>query len=296
METLKSISADMANLVETVEQSIVRVEARRRMAASGVVLSADGVIVTAHHVITRDEKIRVGLPDGTIVEAELLGRDPGSDIAVLKAEADGLTVPNWASSEGAKVGHLVLALGRPGRTVQATLGMVSALGKAFQAHGGSKIDRYFQTDVVMYPGFSGGALVGAEGAVFGINTSALMRGTSLTLPTETVQRVAAALAEHGHIKRGYLGVTAQAVTLSDDIAAQVGQETGLLVAAVAADSPAGVSGVLQGDIVLKLGDTPTRSMEELLALLMGDIVGKNTELTVVRGGTTQTLNVTVGER
>lgn len=296
MDTLKNISDEMASLVESVGKGVVRVSARRRMPATGIVMTADGVIATSHHVVTRDENIKVGLPNGEEMPAELVGRDPSTDLALLKVDASGLTVPNWASSQGAKVGHLVLALGRPGKSVQSTLGVVSALGDSFQSHGGGRIDRYFQTDVVMYPGFSGGPLVGADGTVFGVNTSALMRGTSLTIPTETVQRVADTLLEHGHIKRGYLGITAQTVRLPESTAQVAEQETGLLIASVEDGSPAAEGGLMLGDTVIRLDGSPTRSMEELLSMLMGDIVGKNVTVSVVRGGEMTDVPVTIGER
>ncbi len=295
MEMLKQISDEMTTLAEQVGAGMVRVEARRRYPATGVVLSEDGIIATAHHVVRQDEGIRVGLPDGTIVEAELVGRDPGTDLAILQAETDGLTVPNWTTTEEAAVGELVLALGRPGKTVQATLGVLSALGGSFQASSGGTIDRYVRTDVVMYPGFSGGPLAGADGRVYGVNTSALMRGTSLTVPTETVQRVAEMLKAHGHIKRGYLGVTAQTVRLPEATAKESEQETGLLVASVEAGSPAD-GHLLLGDTILKLNDSRTRSMDELLSLLMGDVAGKPATVTIIRGGSIQDIEVTIGER
>lgn len=296
METLKTISNEMANLVESVGEGVVRVSARRRMPATGVIMTEDGVIATSHHVVTRDDNIKVGLANGDEVDGTLVGRDPSTDLALLKVDASSLPVPNWVTSQDAKVGHLVLALGRPGHTVQSTLGVVSALGSAFQSHGGGKIDRYFQTDVVMYPGFSGGPLVGADGVVFGVNTSALMRGTSLTIPTETVKRVASSLLEHGHIKRGYLGITAQTVRLPEKTAAAAEQETGLLIASVEDDSPAAAGGLMLGDTVIKLDGSPTRSMEELLSMLMGDIVGKEVTISVVRGGEMTDVPVTIGER
>lgn len=296
MDTLQTVSNEMAALVETVGAGIVQVNARKRMPASGVVMSEDGMIATSHHVVTRDENIHVTLPNGDKMSASLVGRDPSTDLALLKVDASGLTVPNWVTSDNAKVGHLVLALGRPGKTVQATLGVVSALGDGWQSPGGGTVDRYFQTDVVMYPGFSGGPLAGADGAVYGLNTSALMRGTSLTIPTETVQRVAEALMEHGHIKRGYLGVTAQTVRLQESIVEEAGQDTGLLVASVATDSPAATGGVLQGDVLLMLGENRVRSMEELLSLLSGSIVGNEVAIQLARGGAMQSVTVTVGER
>ncbi len=296
MAALKTLSDEMATLVETTGASVVRVDARRRLGATGIVMSADGVIVTSHHGVTRDENIHVTLPDHNQLSATLVGRDPSTDLAVLKVDTTELATPNWAQTDQAAVGHLVLALGRPGRAMQATLGVISALGQAWQSGSGGKIDRYLQTDVVMYPGFSGGPLVGADGAILGLNTSALMRGTSITVPTETVQRVAEALLEHGHIKRGYLGITAQTVHLQESTAESVDQTSGLLVANVETGSPAAEAGVLQGDVIIQLDDTPTRSMEQLLALLSGSIVGTQATLKLIRGGAVQEVTVTIGER
>ncbi len=296
MDTLKTVSNEMAALVESVGEGIVRINARRRTPATGVIMTEDGMIATANHIVRREENILVGLPNGDEVNAAFVGRDPSTGLAIIKAEATSLTVPNWVTSDSAKVGHLVLALGRPGQSVQATLGVISALGDSFQIEGGGRIDRYVQTDVVMYPGFSGGPLVSADGAVYGLNNSMLMRGTSLTIPTETVQRVGEALMRDGHIKRGYLGVTAQTVRLPEATAAQAEQETGLLVADVAANSPAADGGVLLGDVIVAMGGKPTHSMEELLSMLVGDAVGQQIDLAVVRGGAMATLPVTIGER
>src|SRR5258708_7588053 len=152
---LQNLSQALAETIEASGQSIVRVEGRRRQFASGVVWSKDGVIVTAHHVVERDEGIKVGLPNGETVEATVAGRDATTDLVVLKTDAKGLTPAKWASIDGQKVGHMVLAAGRPGRTVQATLGVISALGEMWRTPGGGEIDHYLQTDVVMYPGFSG---------------------------------------------------------------------------------------------------------------------------------------------
>src|SRR5262249_24899234 len=138
-DVLKNLSNDLADVVQTAGASIVRVEARRRMPASGVVWSADGLIVTTHHVVERDDNIRIGLPDGKTVSATLVGRDPSTDIAVLRAQASGLTAAEWSSSDSVRVGHLVLAIGRPGADLQATLGVISALDEGFRTHAGGKI-------------------------------------------------------------------------------------------------------------------------------------------------------------
>ncbi len=294
-EVLQNLSNDLAATVETASRSIVRVEGRRRMAASGIVLAEDGLIVTAHHVVERDENIRIGLPNGEKVTATLVGRDPTTDIAVLRVESGGLTPANWLT-DGAKVGHLVLAIGRPDDDVQATLGIVSAVGEAWRTSAGGTIDSYLQTDVVMYPGFSGGALVSAGGQILGMNSSALARGVSLTLPAATIQRVAQTLQQHGRVRRGFLGVSAQPVRLPANIAETVEQDSGLLVAGVESNSPAEQGGLLLGDTLIALDGQPVRHMDDLLAALSGDRVGKAVTARIVRGGQTQDLNLTIGER
>jgi S1-C subfamily serine protease len=229
---LIDLSNDLAEIVGMTDLAVVRVDARRRLSASGVLWSSDGLIVTTHHVVERADNITVGLPDGQSVAAALVGRDPTTDLAVLRVQSDDFAPPTWAGADALKVGHLVLALGRPAMTVQATLGIVSALGGSWRTRGGGQLDHYLQTDVVMYPGFSGGPLVDASGRVIGINTSALLRGTSLAVPTATVSRVVADLLAHGQVRRGYLGVGTQPARLPARLAEQLGQETGLLLVSV----------------------------------------------------------------
>lgn len=293
---LETLSNDLASAVSAAGQSIVRVEARRRQSATGVVWSADGLIITAHHVVERDDNIRVGLPDGTTVNASLVGRDPTTDIALLRADASGLPPANWAALESVKVGHLVLAVGRPEANLQATLGVISALDSAWRTGAGGTIDAFIQTDVVMYPGFSGGPLVSAGGQMIGLNSSALMRDTPIALPAVTLQRVAAALLTHGKVRRGFLGVSAQPVRLPEAVASQVGQETGLMLMAVEPGSPADSGGLVMGDTMLALDGEKVHHMDDLLALLTGDRVGKTVPVLVLRGGQQQMLSITIGER
>ena len=181
---LQQFSDALATTVTGVSTGIVRVEARRRLPASGLVWSRDGIIVTTHHVIEQDDNIRVGLHSGQTVDATLVGRDATTDLAVLRVASAELESPAWAEPAGSTllVGHLVLALGRPGQRVQATLGIVSALGDSWRTPAGGLMDRYVQTDIVMYPGFSGGPLVNMSGQILGLNTSALLRERSLTIP------------------------------------------------------------------------------------------------------------------
>jgi S1-C subfamily serine protease len=195
-----------------------------------------------------------------------------------------------------RVGHLVLALGRPEATVQATLGVISALDEGWRTAMGGAIDAYIQTDVTMYPGFSGGPLLSASGYFVGLNSSALARGVSVTIPAATVARVAETLVTHGRVKQGYLGVSAQPVRLSGNIASAAGQETGLMLVAVEDNSPADQGGLAMGDTIIAVDGASVRMMDDLMALLSGDRVGKTVPIKIVRGGQTQEAQVTIGER
>ncbi len=294
-ESLASLSDALAGAVETAGASVVRVEGRRRLAASGIVWSADGVIVTAHHVVEQDENIGIGLPDGRTATARLIGRDPSTDVAVLRAELSGLRSAAWVGADQLSVGHLVLAVGRPGQSVMATLGIISALTKEWRTPAGGQLDHYVQTDAVMYPGFSGGALVDVQGRTVGLTSSALMRGVSLAVPADTLRSVVETLLTHGRVRRGYLGVGAQAARLPAGLATQLGQESGLLLGSVETDSPAERGGLFMGDTIVALDGQPVRHLDDLLALLSGDRVGQAVPVRVVRGGQIVDVRVTIGE-
>jgi len=293
---LEQISNDMAALVAATGQSIVRVDGRRRQAASGIVWSADGLIITAHHVVERDENVRIGLPDGETVTATVVGRDPSTDIAVLRAQAGSLQPATWLGDQEIAVGHLVVAVGRPETTPQATLGVISALDGEWRTMHGGTISRFIQTDVVMYPGFSGGPLVSASGGIIGMNSSVLARGISVTLPATTLRRVAEALTTHGRVRRGFLGVSAQPARLPESIAGQLGQETALILISVEKGSPAEQAGMMLGDVLVELNGTKIRHMDDLMGTLSADITGKTVGSKVVRGGTIVGAQVTIGER
>jgi S1-C subfamily serine protease len=266
------------------------------MPASGFIWSQDGIVVTAHHVVQREEGIVVGLSDGQSTPAEFVGRDPSTDLAVLRIQSGEQSAMPLVESGEVRVGNLVLALGRPGRTAQATLGIVSALGGAWRTPVGGQLDRYLQTDVLMYPGFSGGPLVDAAGWVLGMNTSALLRGVSLTVPTATIRRTVEALLAHGRMRRGFLGVALQPVRLPEGIAHDLGQETGLLILSVNTGGPADEAGLLLGDTLVAVGETPVRHMDDLMAILGGDVVDSRVTVHLVRGGRLQEVPVVVGDR
>jgi S1-C subfamily serine protease len=294
-EELSTLSDGLADAVAGAGRVVVRVEGRRRLPASGFIWSEDGLIVTANHVMRTSETVTVGLADGKEAHAALVGRDPTTDIAVLRAEKG--TFQPATRSDDLRVGHLVLALGRPGQTVQATLGIVSALGESgWRTPMGGQIDRYLQTDVVMYPGFSGGPLADVRGRVLGMNSSALVRGVSVTVPNSTIESVVDALREHGRVQRGYLGISTQPVRLPQAYQEELGQETGLLIVSVESDSPANNAGLVLGDTIVAFDESRVRHHDDLLAQLAGGAVGKKVPVKILRGGELRTLNVTVGER
>lgn len=297
---LQDFSDALALTVEGTGPAVVRVEARRRLPATGIVWSAAGVIVTAHHVVEQDDHVGIGLHDGRTLSARLLGRDPTTDVAVLQAQIGQgqlpLTVPTWADPADLRVGHLALALGRPGQRVLATFGIISALGEGWRTPAGGEVDHYLQSDVVMLPGFSGGPLVDAAGHIIGMNTSAMLRGVSLTIPAPTLRRVVETILSHGHVRRGYLGVSAQAARLPALLAQQLQQESGLLLGSVEADGPADKAGLFMGDTLISLDNQPVRHLDDLMALLTGERVGRPLSARIVRGGQVQTLDVVIGER
>ncbi|MBN8619130.1 MAG: trypsin-like peptidase domain-containing protein [Anaerolineae bacterium] len=290
-DILQTLSDAMASAVEKAGNSIVQVAARRRMPASGVVWSEDGIIVTSHHVVEHEDRIKIGLPDGSTVGATLVGRDPNTDTAVLKADTKGLTAATWLGAEQVKVGHLVLAVGRPGDDLQATLGVISAL-----MHKRDENRFFAQTDVVMYPGFSGGPLINASGEVIGLNSSALMRGVSLTVQTPTIQYVVDHLVKHGKMRRGYLGVGVQPARLPTGIAESLGQKSGALIVSVEQDSPAEKGQLFLGDTIVSLGSHKVENLEGLLGALSVTPIGSDTMVKIVRGGQIHELAITIGER
>jgi S1-C subfamily serine protease len=292
-----SLSQGMAQAAETAGASIVRVEARRRLPATGIVYAA-GLVLTASHVVEREDDIRVGLPAGQVVVASLVGRDPGSDLAVLRL-TETADLPSAAIlREPARVGQLVLALGRPGDDgIQASLGVVSAVRGPARAGRGSLLDQYIRTDAVPYPGFSGGPLVDAAGQVIGVNTSGLARSAALTLPAEMAWQVAAALAEHGYVRRGYLGIRSQPVEIpaAQQDALGRAQRRGLLLVGIEEDSPAQSGGLLVGDIVTAIQDQPVSDPEDL-SLRLARAPGQALPIQVLRGGRSEVITVTIGER
>ncbi len=301
-KALIDLSAALAEMVKGAEGVVVRVEAGRRVASTGILWEADGTVVTAAHTLRREEQIGVVLADGTEVRAELAGRDPGTDVAALRlrewaagtAAAGG--APRFAAGEDVRVGNLVFALGRPGRTLRATHGIVSAFGEGWRTPYGATVDFYLETDASLPAGFSGGPLVNAAGEVLGMNTSAVPRGVGTTIPASTVRRVLESIRSHGRVRRAYLGVNTWPVALPDAAARTEGRRGGLIVTEVEAGSPAERAGLLLGDVLLAVGGEAVEDIEGLMAALSEERAGKDVAVRVLRAGQAQEVPVTLGER
>lgn len=295
---LSVLSEGMADAVERVGPSVVQVNGRRRRAASGVVYAA-GKVLTASHVLEREEDLSILTQNGRTLEARFVGRDPSTDLAVLEVPEFGAGAVAEPATGGVRVGQISLAVARPGREglIRASFGVVSATGGPLRTGRGARLESYVQTDATPYPGFSGGPLINAEGAVLGIMALGLARGVTLAVPSEIAWSVARSLEERGSVKRGYLGILSQPVHLPSAQSTGLSERRGgLLVVGVEDGSPAGKGGLLLGDILVSLDGTPVADTDELLALLSGDRVGREVPVGVVRGGELRTLRVTVGER
>jgi S1-C subfamily serine protease len=298
MSELTSLSNQLADAVQAAGAWTVRVQARRGPAASGIALESD-LVLTADHVVdpAREDAIRIGLPDGSEVGGSVVGRDPATDLAVLRIASGSLT-PATPAADDPRTGALAVVVGRPGAQPNASLGLVTGTSGPTRTRRGGMLERFIMVDAVMYPGFSGGALVDTDGHVLGMITSGLgFGGPAVALPWALVTQVAETLKTHGKVARGYLGIGSQPVSLSQqakDLAG--GQERGLLVIQVAEGGPAATGGVLQGDILVKLDGAAISNADDLQGLLSPNRVGTSVTASVVRGGELREVTVTVGSR
>jgi S1-C subfamily serine protease len=294
---LAALSDDLAAAVERAGRSVVAIHARRRIPSSGVVWRS-GAIVTASHTVTRDEDITLTLPDGHTAPAVLAGRDETTGLAVLRTDAPGLAPAERADPGALRAGNLVLALGRPGTALTASLGVVSAVGEEWRTWQGGRIDQFVRLDIAIYDGFSGGPLVEAGGHILGINTSGLARGMPLTIPGTTVDRVADQVLAGGRLDRGYLGLASQPVRLPEGLrqSLRLAGDFGLVVVNVEPGGPADRGGVLLGDILIALDGAPVSDPRDVLAALTPGHVGRAIPVRVLRGGQPTELSITVGAR
>jgi S1-C subfamily serine protease len=294
--SLTDFSNGLTSAVEKGGASTVLVDARKRYPASGIALAED-LVLTADHVVTREDNIKVVLADGKSLNATIAGRDPGSDMAVLRLPEKVLTPAQTSAT--VKVGQLVLALGRPSDAgIQASWGIVTAISGPTRTFRGGMLDEFVQSETTPYPGFSGGPLINTEGEVLGLNTSGLTRGSSLTIPVKVAWRTGEALVQHGTVKRGYLGVRTQPVELPEAgrQALKHEQSQGLLVLWLEEGGPAETGGLLVGDILVAINGQPVVDADDLFSALSGDTVGKSIAVDILRGGRPETVAVTVGER
>jgi S1-C subfamily serine protease len=292
--SLATLSHQLAAAVEGAGRALVQVDGRARRPSSGTVYAAD-LVIAADHAVERDEELRVETADERTLEARLVGRDPATDLAVLRVAGLGLD-PARPTEGPARVGQLALAVGRPGeRALMASLGVVSAVGGPTRTRRGL-LEEYLQTDATPYPGFSGGVLADVDGAVLGILTTGLAGGATLAIPAGLAWRIAGTLARDGAVKRGYLGIGSQPVHIPPAQRGGLPSEAGLLIVEVTRESPAERGGLLLGDILVALDGRPVGAPEDLQALLIGERVGRPVPVQVLRGGRPTTVEVTVGQR
>jgi S1-C subfamily serine protease len=291
---LTAFSAALSALVETTARSAVAIEARHRMGSSGV-LWKDGVIVTAAHAIRRDDEVPVILPDGSRASAELAGRDPDTDIAVLRIP--GVSAPALAATAPPRTGELVVAVGRYGPGPLALNGIVSTSAGAWKTWRGGQLDALLRLDLGAYPRSSGSVVVDSEGRFVGMLTTGLTRTAPVAIPAATVARVAAELLERGSISRGYIGVSLHPIPLPADYAKALNrnQRSGVMILAVEPNGPAEKGGILVGDVIVEINTQLVTDTDDIQIALRGS-VGKELPVVVFRGGQRTELRVTVGER
>ena len=296
IEGWRELSKSLVETVARAAAAVVRVDGGRRGSCSGVVWSADGAVVTANHGVEGEDEVEVGLPSGDTVAAAVVGRDPSTDLAVLRVGSAGGLAPAAWSDEPLAVGQLLLGLTRPGRGPRAALGLVSRLGDGWRTPGGGRIDRYVEVDLAPHPGFSGGLVLDLAGRAVGLSMAGFTRGAPLALPATTLRRVATALLAHGALRRGYLGVATLGVRLPPPLAAASGSPEALLVSAVEDGSPAARAGLSVGDLLLALDGVPLREVGDLLPLLDEERIGQVAQARLARGGAIREVELTIGAR
>jgi S1-C subfamily serine protease len=258
-----------------------------RGSGSGFVFTPDGFILTNSHVVQGADKIAATLSDGRRFDATIVGHDPGTDVAVVRISAPGLIAAPLGDSQSIRVGQLAIAIGNPfGFQYSVTAGVVSALGRSLRSESGRLIDNVIQTDAALNPGNSGGPLLNSTGEVIGINTAVILpaQGICFAVAINTAKFIAGHLIKHGRIRRAYLGVGGQNVTIPRFIARaqQIKTETGVLIISVEKQSPAEAAGLQEGDVIVTLDDETVRSVDDLHKLLTEARIGARCELTLLR--------------
>jgi S1-C subfamily serine protease len=293
---LVAFSDHAAQLVERTGSSIVAVHGAGRGSSSGIHWRS-GVIVTAEEVLERDEDVKITLPSGRLVEASLAGRDPSTDVAVLRFQPDGLPAASTADAAPLRPGHVVLAIGNHEGAPVASLGIVAAVGGPWHSLRGGTIDNLIRVDLVLSRAAEGGALIDVQGRVVGMAVLGTRRRV-LAIPTSTIDRVVDQLLAKGHVFRGYLGAGLQPLRRgrpSHDTQ-PAGSGRGVLVVSIDPDGPAARAGLLVGDIIMTWNGKTIYRVRDDMHLLGMDSVGATVDLQLIRGGAATTLKVTLGER
>jgi S1-C subfamily serine protease len=298
MSSLLDLSNSLADTVAKAGTAIVAINTGQRVSPSGIHWR-NGIIVTSDESLPNYDDTTITYTDGKIVPVKLLGHDSTTDVAVFQLSQTDIPVALIGNTAALKVGHLVMGLARSrAGDVRAAVGAVSVITGSWQSMSGGTIDRYIRPDLTLYPGFAGGALVDAAGQVVGMNTAG-RRGTALTIPAETVDRVVEQLLTKGHIARGYLGVGMQPVRLPQQLrtALNLTTATGVMVVNVEPDSPADRAGLLLGDVLVTLAGVGVGDPGDVRGILnQPDRIGKTVPIQAIRGGTLVELTVTIGER
>ena len=290
---LVQISNELADTAAAVAASVVQVRGHHRP-GTGLVY-ADDVVLTTTRALGREDGLRVTRPDGGTVDAELVGWDPATNLALLRAA--GLGSPALTpGSMPPRVGNLALAIARSwSNALTASVGIVSVIGGPLRTGRRRAIDEVIRTTAPMHDGFSGGAFVDAGGALIGVTTAARIRGLAVVIPASIAWKTAATVLEHGGVTRGFIGIAVQPMAFPEE-QRSAGREHAVLVTAVTAGSPAARGGVIVGDVLLELDGQQLTSPEDLLDLLQGKKVGRRVSLRILRGGTPLDVPITVEER
>jgi S1-C subfamily serine protease len=303
-ELLDAYSQAVIGAAEKVSPSVVNIEVlnndRRGGGGSGLVFTPDGFLLTNSHVVHGASKIEVTLLDGRRGEAQLIGDDPETDLAVIRVNAPNLMSVAFGDSNKIRVGQLAIAIGNPyGFQYSVTAGVVSALGRSLRSGTGRLIDNVIQTDAALNPGNSGGPLVNSRGEVIGVNTAVILPAQGICFATaiNTAKFVAGQLIKEGRVRRSYIGVVAQDVPLHRRLVRyhNLAVESGVLVISTEAGSPASKAGVQEGDVIVACDDRPIAGIDDLHRLLTDQKVGVKSNLTVIRRNDKLTLSITPEE-
>lgn len=294
---LMTLSEHLASTVEQAGQSVVAIHARARFNSSGVHWKP-GFVITADHTIQRDDDIRITAPDGSMRDAELVGRDPTTDLALLRVQDLGIPVAAKAGGVALKPGNVILVVGRFKDSASAAFGILSSISGPSQTLRGGQLDQVLRLDVALPPGAAGGAVVDAEGKLIGIATAALSRVSVFAIPLATVDRVAGKLLAHGRIPHGYLGVGLQPVAIPEHLKTKLNlsASSGLIAVSVDPAAPAGQAGIMMGDILLELAGRPMQRPEHVQEVLDSESIGKKLTARILRAGNVIDVEVIAGER